>query len=346
MGNRNLNRAKNADNDEFYTTRGVIENELSHYKEFFKGKTVYCNCDDPEESEFWKFFMRVFFPWELKKVIATHYDPNEANFTYSLEITGDRFEPKVTPLPCNGDFRSAACIELLKEADIVVTNPPFSLFREYVAQLVEYDKKFVIIGGLNAVKYKEIFPLIKAGKIWAGYTFNKTLEFIIPDHYELKGNGFIDAEGKKHGFVPGICWYTNLDISKRHTTIDLRGNYYRPELYVKYDNLDGIDVGDSTAIPCDYEGLMGVPISAFDKISEDQFEIVGCSDVAGSVPGVDILGPDWIAAYRAQGGTGHYTANMRSIGISTPKNKIVFSRLIIRNKKPQARRYSANDNED
>ena len=173
-------KAKDAKNDEFYTQRSDIENELSHYADHFKDKVVYCNCDDPKESEFWQFFMRNFKAWGLKKVIATHYEPDEKNYSYVLEICEDTNgdgvvnyldEPTVTQIPCNGDFRSGVCIEYLKEADIVVTNPPFSLFREYVAQLLEYDKKFVIIGHQNALKYKEIFPLIKDGKIWLGYGF-------------------------------------------------------------------------------------------------------------------------------------------------------------------------------
>jgi len=350
--NENLNKAKNAKNDEFYTKREEIERELLHYKTFFKDKTVYCNCDDPIDSEFWRFFVRVFKDWELKKLIATHYEPNEKNYSYSLEICEDtngdgridmNDEPTVTQLPCNGDFRSAACIELLKESDIVVTNPPFSLFREYIAQLIEYDKKFVVIGPLNAVKYKEIFPLIKANRMWAGFNFNKTMEFIMPDDYVLKGKAFIDENGKKHGFVPGMCWYTNLDIPQRHKFIDLRGNYYKQYKYQKYYNLEAIDIGKTNDIPCDFDGLMGVPISIMENFCPEQFEIVGCSDVADSIPNVETLGQEWIDTYRAQGGTGHYTANMKSLGITNPKHKIVFSRLIIRNKNPEPRRYPDED---
>ena len=266
MANKNLTAAKRAKNDEFYTQRQDIENELSHYAEHFREKVVYCNCDDPVDSEFWKFFVRNFKPWGLKKLMATHYEPDEKNYSYSLELTEDtngdgrvdiNDEPTITQLPCNGDFRSAACIELLKEADIVVTNPPFSLFREYVAQLMEYGKKFLIIGNMNAVTYKEIFPLLKENRVWIGYTNPK--QFIQPD-------GSI----KKFG---NILWFTNLDIPKRHAPLDLRGNYYDPDIYPKYDNYDAINVNRVDDIPCDYEGLMGVPITFLDKYCPEQFSI-------------------------------------------------------------------------
>ena len=276
--NSNLAKAKRKKNDEFYTRLSDIENELHHYKHHFKGKVVYCNCDDPSISAFWKFFTMNFQDWGLKKLIATHYEKDEKNFSYKIEMKpGDTWneEPEKIPLLCNGDFRSAACIELLKEADIVVTNPPFSLFREYVAQLMEYEKKFVIIGSVNAVTYKEFFPLLKNGKVWAGYHFNKTFEFIMPDTYELKGKAYVDEEGKKHGFVPGIAWYTNLDIKKRHEPLDLRGNYYDPEVNLKYDNYDAIEVSKTGNIPCDYDGVMGVPITFLDKYCPEQFEILG-----------------------------------------------------------------------
>lgn len=280
MGNSNLRSAKKAKNDEFYTSVETIENELCHYSEQFKGKVVYCNCDDPEWSEFVKFFQRNFKAWGIKRLIATHFEPNVKNYAYSLEIMenqNDGFNDKsvINPLQCNGDFRSDDCVEFLKQADIVVTNPPFSLFREYVAQLVEYDKKFIIIGTVNAITYKEIFPLIMENKIWAGFNFNKTMEFIMPDNYELKGKAYIDDEGRKHGFVPGCCWYTNLDIKKRHENLDLRGNYYSPEKYPKYDNYDAINVDKVADIPCDYDGVMGVPITFMDKYNPEQFEIIG-----------------------------------------------------------------------
>lgn len=278
--NGNLAAAKRAKNDEFYTQRSDIEAELCHYAEHFRGKTVYCNCDDPTWSEFWKFFVRNFKPWGLKKLMATHYEPDAQNFSYKLELEPDadgsfsvQKEPTVTPLPCNGDFRSAACIELLQEADIVVTNPPFSLFREYVAQLMEYGKKFIIIGSMNAITYKEFFPLLKCNQVWPGYTFNKTMLFGIPDTYSAK----VEIDGQRFAKVPAICWYTNLDIPKRHEPLDLRGNYYygNEEQYPHYDNYDAIEVSKTTDIPCDYDGVMGVPISFLDKYCPEQFEIVG-----------------------------------------------------------------------
>ena len=344
--NANLNKAKDAKNDEFYTQREDIERELSHYKEFFQDKVVYCNCDDPVESEFWKFFVRVFKDWGLKKLMATHYEPDEKNFAYKLEICEDvngdgkidwSGEPTITQIQCNGDFRSQICIDMLKEADIVVTNPPFSLFREYVAQLMEYGKKFIIIGHQNAIKYKEIFPLIKNNQLWLGYGFPGNVGFFRAPHYE----DYAVSSQHKEGLirVSGVMWFTNLDIPKRHQNLDLRGNYYRSIDYPQYYNLNAIDVSKVENLPCDYDGLMGVPITFMQSYNPEQFEIIGCSDVAGSIPNVNILGQDWIDGYRAQGGTGHYTANMKSLGLTIPKYKIVFSRIIIRNKNPEPRRY-------
>ena len=277
--NSNLTAAKKAKNDEFYTQRADIEAELSHYADHFRGKTVYCNCDDPEESEFWKFFVRVFKPWGLKKLIATHYEPNAENFSYKLEAVPDEngdftmdTKPVRTPLPCNGDFRSAACIELLKEADIVVTNPPFSLFREYVAQLMEYEKKFLIIGNKNAIICRDIFPLLKDNLIWLGYS--SPVEFMLPGGVLTKR-------------MNGLCrWFTNLDIAKRHQLLDLRGNYYagHEDEYPKYDNYDAINVNKVANIPCDYDGLMGVPVTFWDKYCPEQFEIVQLCASHGKVP--------------------------------------------------------------
>ena len=273
---KKLITAKRNKKDEFYTQLTDIEKELKHYKEQFKDKIVYCNCDDPEESEFWKFFELNFEEYGLKKLISTHYDAEKP--TYKLELQADRDgDGKITskdivktPLKQNGDFRSEESIELLKEADIVVTNPPFSLFREYVAQLMKYKKKFLIIGNMNAVTYKEIFPLIKENKIWPGYSFNKTMEFRMPDDYE---SDKVDASGNKIGKVPAISWYTNLPIKKRTEKLVLTAKY-DPKKYPKYDNYDAINVDKVTEIPSDYEGVMGVPISFLDKYNPEQFEIV------------------------------------------------------------------------
>lgn len=272
--NSNLHSAKAGKNDEFYTQLRDIENELAHYKEHFKGKTVFCNCDDPEWSNFWKYFSLNFDFLGLNRLIATHFETDKQS--YKLEMWRDEagVHTDIKTLEQNGDFRSPESIELLKQADIVVTNPPFSLFREYIAQLMEYDKKFIILGNMNAVTYKEFFPLIKENKVWAGFSFNKTMEFVMPDSYELKGKAYVDAEGKKHGFVPAIAWYTNLDIKKRHEELDLIEKY-SPDKYPKYDNYDVIEVGKVNDIPKDYDGVMGVPITFLDKYSPEQFEIVG-----------------------------------------------------------------------
>lgn len=288
MTKKNLAQAKRAKNDEFYTRLQDIEAELSHYRPHFAGKTVFLNCDDPTWSAFWRHLHKLFAVYGLKKLIATHYEYDGNVRSYAMVYEGgddnDVSAGERIELEGNGDFRSDECIEFLKESDIVVTNPPFSLFREYVAQLVEYDKKFLIIGNVNAVTYKEIFPLIKDDRIWAGFSFNKTVEFIMPDSYELRGKAYVDADGKKHGFVPGVCWYTNLDIKKRHEDLFLSATYYKKdgsvpqaslERWPHYDNYDAIEVGKTKDIPVDYAGVMGVPITFLDKYNPEQFEILG-----------------------------------------------------------------------
>ena len=266
--NHNLTAAKKAKNDEFYTRREDIEAELMHYADHFRGKVVYCNCDDPESSEFWKFFMRVFEPWGLKKLIATHYEPNAENFSYMItaEPAPDGSfsylqKPVLTPLPCNGDFRSAACIELLKEADIVVTNPPFSLFREYIAQLVEYNKQFLVIGNKNAITYKELFPLIRESELWLGY--GSPAEFVTPDGPTKKVNGL-------------TRWFTNLEHKLRHQPLDLRGNYYHGNetQFPKYDNYDAIEVSKVAEIPCDYFEAFLIPTTALASLDSDKVKVV------------------------------------------------------------------------
>lgn len=263
--NKNLTQAKKAKNDEFYTLISDVEKELKHYKKYFEGKVVYCNCDDPEESNFWKFFELNFEEYKLKKLISTHYDAEKP--TYKLELSADidgdgkitKGDIVKTPLKQNGDFRSEESINLLKTSDIVVTNPPFSLFREYVAQLIKYKKKFLIIGNKNAITYKEIFPLIKENKLWLGY--------YCPNEFRLP-NG--DTTKK----VNGLCrWFTNLDIKKRHEDLILYKKYTAKD-YPKYDNYDAIEVGKVADIPKDYNGAMGVPISFLDKYNPSQFEIV------------------------------------------------------------------------
>ena len=260
--NTNLSKAKTEKNDEFNTRLTDIEKEIYHYRNHFKDKIIFCNCDDPKESEFWKYFHMNFNFFGLKKLITTHFDSTKP--TYKMEYTGgndtDFDYGTITNLLGNGDFRSPECIELLKECDIVVTNPPFSLFREYVATLMQHEKQFVVIGNMNAITYKEIFPLLKDNQLWLGCTSPK--EFIKPDKTIQKfGN---------------ILWFTNLDVTKRHQTLDLVEKY-TPEKYPKYDNYDAININKVLDIPVDYDDTMGVPITFLDKHNPEQFEIIGIS---------------------------------------------------------------------
>lgn len=314
MANKTLQAARKEKNDEFYTQLADIENELKHYRQHFEGKTVLCNCDDPYESNFFKYFAMNFNFLKLKKLIATCYDsspiaftqlsllgdgktiPNGSRKAYRIELTGVKDyngdgaidladveymlrygdnPPK--KLNGNGDFRSEECLELLKQADIVVTNPPFSLFREYVAKLIEYDKKFIIIGNQNAITYKEIFPLLKDNKMWLGYNSGAQI-FRVPTTIERK-NLFV-RDGVTYAKFGNICWYTNLEQPKRHELLPLYKKY-TPEEYPKYDNYDAIEVSKVAEIPCDYvslencNGIMGVPITFLDKYNPEQFEIIG-----------------------------------------------------------------------
>ncbi len=289
MANKNLHSAKKKQEDEFYTQLADIENELKHYEQHFKDKVVYCNCDDPRVSSFFHYFSYNFEKLGLKKLITTCYK-NQARDLFSqhdceeaiyLEYTGDKNgdsipnpeEIGIHPLKGDGDFRSKESIELLKQADIVVTNPPFSLFREYVAQLMKYDKKFIIIGSQNAITYKEIFPLIAQNKMWLGYK-NGDMKFKVPEHYEERQTRFwIDENGQKWRSLGNICWFTNLDHNKRHEKLILYKKY-NPEEYPKYDNYNAINVDKVSDIPMDYDGVMGVPITFLDKYNPEQFEIV------------------------------------------------------------------------
>lgn len=281
--NNRLNIAKAGKKDEFYTQITDIEKELGNYRQHFKDKVVFCNCDDPEESNFWRYFSLNFEHLGLKKLISTHYH-DEKN-TYKLEITKDingdgkvnQLDTVKTKLTQNGDFRSPECVEILEEADIVVTNPPFSLFREYVAQLMDYDKKFLIIGSQNAITYKETFQLIKENKIWTGVDNGGTKWFQVPDDYEIKTESRKKVvDGVKYFSMGSIYWFTNLDITKRHEDITLFRIYAgNEENYPKYDGFDAINVDKVADIPLDYEGMMGVPITFIDKYNPDQFEICG-----------------------------------------------------------------------
>ena len=281
--NKDFHKAIRNKKDEFYTQLTDIEKEMKHYKAYFRGKTIFCNCDDPEYSNFWKYFQLNFYELGLKKLISTHYE--EEKPSYKMEIvSGDSGEQcgipdyVKTPLKQNGDFRSPECIEILKEADIIITNPPFSLFREYIAQLMEYEKKFIIIGNQNAITYKEVFPLFRDNKIWYGVSIHSHgRDFRVPEDYPLKAYEFrTDAEGNKYINVKGVRWITNLDYEARHEDLILYKKY-TPEEYPKYDNYDAIEVGKTAEIPCDYYGVMGVPITFMDKYSPDQFEILGDS---------------------------------------------------------------------
>jgi len=265
--NKGLHDAKKNKKDEFYTQMSDIEKELKHYKEYLKGKIIFCNCDDPNESNFWNYFYLNFDHLGLKKIIATHYDPIKS--TYKLEYDGKNLSR--TDLLENGDFRSPECIELLKESDIVVTNPPFSLFREYVAQLIEYNKNFIIIGHQNAITYKEIFLLIKENKMWLGYGFTGGAAHFINKHY----TDYATAKDHKDGMIriSGVVWFTNIEIKKRHEDLILYKNY-NPEEYSKYDNYDAINVDKTKDIPVDYNGRIGVPITFMDKYNPDQFELI------------------------------------------------------------------------
>ena len=287
MANKLLNTAKTAKKDEFYTQLSDIENELRHYRPHFKGKTVLCNCDDPRVSNFFKYFALNFEILGLKRLIATCYKNNEPDLfsmntceqavyiIYDGDKNGNRVpdpsEMEVLPLKGDGDFRSAECIELLKQADIVCTNPPFSLFREYVAQLIKYDKKFLIIGNQNAIHYREIFPLFKSNQIWLGYGFRRNCAHFISRYQDTA----TDADHRDGMIrVSGVTWFTNLEIDKRHEEIILYKTY-NPVDYPHYDNFDAINVDKTQDIPVDYDGIIGVPMTFMYKYCPDQFDIVG-----------------------------------------------------------------------
>ena len=292
MANERFDNAKKNKNDEFYTRLEDIEKEMNHYKDFFKGKTVLCNCDDPRISNFFKYFALKFDELGLKKIITTCYknqevdlfSQNDCEKAVYIEYTGNPNDPtstdfstiEVKELKGDGDFRSQECIELLKQADVVITNPPFSLFREYIAQLIKYEKKFIILGNVNALSYKETFALIKENKLWLGYSIHSgDREFGVPDSYPLNAAGCrTDENGKKYIRVKGVRWFTNIDYNERHEELVLYKNY-SPEEYPKYEDYDAINVDVSTDIPMDYDGVIGVPITFLDKYSPDQFEIVG-----------------------------------------------------------------------
>lgn len=345
--NKNLQEAKTNKKDEFYTQLSDIERELKYYKKHFKDKVVYCNCDDPLVSNFFHFFSYNFEKLGLKKLIATCYknqdmdlfSQNNSEQAIYLEYTGDKNgnnvpdpnEIGIKKLKGDGDFRSKECIELLKQADIVVTNPPFSLFREYISQLIEYDKKFIIVGHQNAIKYKEIFPLIRDNKFWLGYGFKGGAGHFINEHYE----DYATATDRKEGMirVSGVHWFTNLEINKRHEDLILYKKY-SPEEYPKFANFDAINVDVTKDIPMDYEGFMGVPITFMDKYNPDQFEIIGVGIAnLGLEMGIQPYKPEH-KKYRKEvqkRGAVDGDLYMMVDGVVT----VPYSRIIIKNKKVQ-----------
>ena len=352
MANKNLNAAKAAKKDEFYTQLTDIERELQHYWPHFRDKVMLCNCDDPYESNFFKYFALRFNQLGLKKLICTCYNgsPVQGNelmidfgdgfgepkkIAYKVEITevkdlnGDgavdlsdvqyllKNDKNVCSILKTGDFRDPECIGLLKQSDIVVTNPPFSLFREYIGQLMEYEKKFLIIGNQNNVTYKEVFPLIMHNKVWLGYK-SGDMAFRVPDDYEARETRYWEDEsGQKWRSLGNICWFTNLDHNKRHEELDLVCRYSEEE-FPKYDNYDAIEVNRVDNIPFDYDGVMGVPITFLDKYNPEQFEILGATENDAS---------EAIIKLRV---SGHYKYDRPYI-----KGVRKYARILIRNKKPR-----------
>lgn len=319
--NSNLHSAKREKNDEFYTRIEDIVSELKHYKDAFKDKVVYCPCDkvfNLGRSEFFNYFANRFHQLGLKKLICTQYSPNghgykkEVDFSengikweYSGEYedgtTIDESMVDTTFLRGNGSFDSDECIELMKESDIIVTNPPFSLFRLFIKQMIDLDKKFIVIGNMNAITYKEIFPYIKNNQLWVGYrSLGSEFYFNITDEYKKEivkekkeGSGWKEINGIICGRVANACWFTNIEHNKRKEGIYIDGNHYSPEKYPKYDNYDAIEVSRVENIPCDYDGVMGVPISFMDKFSPSQFEIVWTTDRGGDGKLEDLKNKSW-----------------------------------------------------
>lgn len=353
MANKNtgLNAAGKAKKDEFYTQLTDIEKELRHYREHFKGKTILCNCDDPFESNFFKYFVLNFNRLGLKKLIATCYTgspianqqlslfdiieateenenkPYKAIVTSVYDKTGDGSvdmldvaelfksgENELTELKGDGDFRSPECLALLDEADIVVTNPPFSLFQEFITTLIAHDKKFVVIGNQNAITYKDIFPLFMNNRIWLGYGFNRNCaHFLSP--YDDKASDLDHKDGMIR--VPGVMWFTNLDIKKLHED-QILIRRFSPDLYPKYDNYNAVEVGKAVDIPCDYDGPMGVPITFMMKRSPDQFDIIGCTESEGK----GLSNGLWISS--------------SGIAQALVNGEKKYKRIFIRNKHPEA----------
>ena len=364
-GNDSFARAKSAREDEFYTQLTDIEKEMRHYRQHFKGKTILCNCDDPFESNFFKYFVLNFNRLGLKKLIATCYTgspianqqlslfdvldgtpeenanrPYKAIVTTVYDKTGDGAidmldvaelfkskENELTELKGDGDFRSPECLELLDKADIVATNPPFSLFREYVITLLDHKKSFVIIGSQNAITYKEVFPLLMNNRIWLGYN-SGDMAFKVPDYYEPRETRYwIDESGQKWRSMGNIAWYTNLDLKRRHEEMILVKRYHAEE-YNHYDNYDGIDVESLDQIPCDYPGVMGVPLTIMQCHNPDQFEIIGFGkgELAKSI-GVQ---------------KNHRGRADLAYTLADGSHKCPYGRILVRNRHPEAPKEKQN----
>ena len=329
----------------FFTSRSTVEDELRYYMDQFKDKIVLCNCNDDENSEFFRYFQRLFEVLGLKKLIGVHYEGEQGKPSYKLELYKDTnndgevtWKDAVIKTPIYGDekytagdFRSKDCIELLKEADIVVTNPPFSLLREFVAQLIEYNKKFLILGNTNAIGYKEIFPLLKENKIWLGISIrNGAIEFIVPSDYDVSTatGARLDKNGNKFIKIGGIRWFTNLKTEYRQSPLQLIGNYYSPEKYPKYDNYDAINVDKVANIPCDYPGVMGVPLTFMDKYCPEQFEIVGIAKRGGN--------PELkIKTYTKSDYYNYSDLNAGPTIFVNGKLKVLYIRILVKNKHPE-----------
>ena len=358
MANKNLNAAKVAKKDEFYTQLSDIERELQHYWQHFRDKVVLCNCDDTYESNFFKYFALRFNQLGLKKLICTCYngspvqgqelllhfdgfDDEPTKIAYKVEITevkdmnGDgavdlsdvryllQNDKNVMSTLKTGDFRSKECIELLKEADIVVTNPPFSLFREYIGQLMEFQKKFVIVGHQNAITYKEVFPLLMKNEVWLGYGFKGAATHFYSPYDDVATSG----DHKEHMIrVSGVNWFTNLEIPKRNEELDLICRYSEEE-YPSYDNYDAIEVSKTADIPSDYSGVMGVPITFLDKYCPTQFELLGITD-RGNEYGIKTK------EYTPMDSPKYGDLNRRGAIMVNGVLKSTYARVLIRNKHP------------
>lgn len=316
--NTNLHTAKSGKNDEFYTSLGDVEYELKNYKDFFRGKKVLCNCNDDRWSSFFKYFSMNFEHLGLVKLICVSYseDGHGMKYVFEGDVNKNRMvddEITITELNGHGDFRDEECRALLTEADVVVTNPPFSLFREFITLMMQFNKKFLVIGNMNAVTYKEVFPYIKNNQMWYGPSISSgDRMFRVPDEYELNAAGCgIDLNGNKFIRVKGVRWFTNIEHSKRHLPLDLYKRYNSTE-YPKYDNYDAIECGKTCDIPMDYDGVIGVPITFLDKYCPDQFEILG---LMSGAKGENLTNGD--------DGRAKFYIN----------NKGVYARILIRHKK-------------